>query len=398
MNETARPRYRFGELVLSPGQRLLLRGGERHRVVEREEIHQLVWGGVAVTDGAFTQAVRTVRRALGDDDPREPRFIRTAARHGYQFVFAPVTEEDDAVPLDSAGGAARGEASIAGRDADGTVASAGNAAANAATSQAGLTSRGVADALAPVGPAVSSKPLAAAIAGLGGGALGAGGAGLVAALLLSSLLILAGGGHWPLVPVLTVLGAAVGAWGGGLVGAGIAVGAGRPRSHGLATVASGALGGGIAGAVGHQLVGWTMSELLGRPVSALGGAFEGVVLGGAVALGLVLAAGVDRRSGASLAGVLAAALCGAVAAGLLAAAGARLAGISLDAIADALKGARILAPLGTYLGEPPPVGQRGAGPATRLAVSLLEGGFFGGGVAWGLGRVRAPLPRRAPAA
>src|SRR5262245_2803726 len=114
-----RPRYRFGELVLSPGRRLLLRGGEevalapryldlllllvaeRHRVVGREEIHQLVWGGVAVTDGAFTQAVRTLRRALGDDEPREPRFIRTAARHGYQFVFEPVVEEDDAAPLEA---------------------------------------------------------------------------------------------------------------------------------------------------------------------------------------------------------------------------------------------------------------------------------------------------------
>ncbi len=130
MNETPRPRYRFGEVVLSPGRRLLLRGGEpvalapryldllmllvaeRHRVVEREEIHQLVWGGVAVTDGAFTQAVRTVRRALGDDDPREPRFIRTAARHGYQFVFPEVREEDDAAPMEpgSARGAARSAA------------------------------------------------------------------------------------------------------------------------------------------------------------------------------------------------------------------------------------------------------------------------------------------------
>ena len=117
MTDTNPPRYRFDELVLSPGRRLLLRGGEplalapryfdlllllvaeRHRVVEREEIHRLVWGGVAVTDGAFTQAVRTVRRALGDDDPREPRFIRTAARHGYQFVFPRVEEEDDLTPL-----------------------------------------------------------------------------------------------------------------------------------------------------------------------------------------------------------------------------------------------------------------------------------------------------------
>lgn len=117
------PRYRFGELLLSPGRRLLLRHGEpvalppryldlllllvaeRHRVVSREEIHQRVWGGVAVTDGAFTQAVRTLRRALGDDDPREPRFLRTAARHGYQFVALGVVEEDDAAALAEVGGA-----------------------------------------------------------------------------------------------------------------------------------------------------------------------------------------------------------------------------------------------------------------------------------------------------
>ncbi len=96
--------------------------------------------------------------------------------------------------------------------------------------------------------------------------------------------------------------------------------------------------------------------------------------------------------------MLAAGVCGAIAAGVLAAAGARLAGISLDAIADALKGIRVMAPLGTYLGEPPPLGERGAGPATRLAVSLLEGGFFGAGVAWGLGwRRRAATDRRTAA-
>jgi DNA-binding winged helix-turn-helix (wHTH) protein len=382
MSETPRPRYRFGELVLSPGRRLLLRGGEevplapryldlllllvaeRHRVVDREEIHQRVWGGVAVTDGAFTQAVRTLRRALGDDEPRAPRFIRTAARHGYQFVFAPVAEEDDAAPLGTPGAETPREPQP----------QADERAATAARSGGG----------------------AAALAGLLGGALGACTAGVVASLLLGSLLLLAGGGHWPLLPVLCVLGAGVGVWGGGLVGAGIALGASRARGRRASVVLLGAAGGAVAGAIGHLLVGWTMSELLGRRVTALGGAFEGVVLGGAVALSLAMTLDHGREGGgASLAAVLAAAVCGAVAAGLLAAAGARLAGISLDAIADALKGARVMAPLGTYLGEPPPVGERGAGPATRLAVSLIEGSFFGAGVAWGLGGLRPVLRRTA---
>jgi hypothetical protein len=221
------------------------------------------------------------------------------------------------------------------------------------------------------------------------GALGGGGAGVLAAVLLAPLLVHAGGGHWQLVPVLAMLGAAVGGWGGALVGGGIAAGtrSGSPR---MASVLLGAAGGGLAGAIGHLLVGWTMNELLGHGVTALGGALEGLALGGAVAAGMVLGGwraipSRDDPSRAAPTPILAAVLAGAAAAGVIAVLGGRLSGTSLDAIADALKGARILAPLGTYLGEPPALGARGAGPATRLAVSLLEGGFFGGGVAWALG-------------
>ena len=53
-----------------------------------------VWTDVIVSDSALSQAVRTLRRTLGDDS-REPRFIRTVARHGYRFVFADVIEEED---------------------------------------------------------------------------------------------------------------------------------------------------------------------------------------------------------------------------------------------------------------------------------------------------------------
>ncbi|MGH2490446.1 MAG: winged helix-turn-helix domain-containing protein, partial [Candidatus Limnocylindria bacterium] len=105
-------RYRFAEFVLSPRRRLLLRDGReqplipryfdllvflvqrRHEAVHRRDIFDRVWTDVIVSDSALSQAIRTIRRALGDD-PREPRFIRTVSRHGYRFVHAEVTEEDD---------------------------------------------------------------------------------------------------------------------------------------------------------------------------------------------------------------------------------------------------------------------------------------------------------------
>jgi DNA-binding winged helix-turn-helix (wHTH) protein len=109
-------RFRFGPFLVSPGHRSFRRDGqdvpliaryfdllvlllvERHRVVTRQEIFDRVWSDVVVSDGALSQAVRTIRRSLGDD-PREPRFIRTVSRHGYQFVGPEVIEEPDDGPL-----------------------------------------------------------------------------------------------------------------------------------------------------------------------------------------------------------------------------------------------------------------------------------------------------------
>ena len=70
----------------------------RDRAVHRREIFDAVWSDVVVSDGALSQAVRSLRRALGDRT-REPRFIRTVSRHGYQFVCAAVVEEADEGPL-----------------------------------------------------------------------------------------------------------------------------------------------------------------------------------------------------------------------------------------------------------------------------------------------------------
>ena len=68
---------------------------ERRRdAVHRREIFDRVWSDVIVSDSALSQAIRTLRRTLGDD-PREPRFIRTVSRHGYQFTCPDVIEEPD---------------------------------------------------------------------------------------------------------------------------------------------------------------------------------------------------------------------------------------------------------------------------------------------------------------
>jgi DNA-binding winged helix-turn-helix (wHTH) protein len=62
--------------------------------VHRREIFDRVWSDVVVSDSALSQAIRTLRRTL-NEDPREPRFIRTVSRYGYRFVFPDVLEEQD---------------------------------------------------------------------------------------------------------------------------------------------------------------------------------------------------------------------------------------------------------------------------------------------------------------
>jgi len=66
----------------------------RHEAVHRRDIFDTVWNDVVVSDSALSQAIRTLRRTLGDDS-REPRFIRTVSRHGYRFVWSDVVEEED---------------------------------------------------------------------------------------------------------------------------------------------------------------------------------------------------------------------------------------------------------------------------------------------------------------
>jgi TolB-like protein/Flp pilus assembly protein TadD len=97
------PVYRFGDFTLDlEGHRLLDSGREvplqpkafetlrclieRHgRLVTKRELHDRVWGDVAVTDGALGRCIVEVRKALGDG-VAQPRFLQTVPRLGYRFV------------------------------------------------------------------------------------------------------------------------------------------------------------------------------------------------------------------------------------------------------------------------------------------------------------------------
>jgi DNA-binding winged helix-turn-helix (wHTH) protein len=95
-------RCRFGEFVLDGSQRQLLRDKKvvhlspkafelltllvdrAPAAVAKEEIVRIVWPRVHVSDASLTNAVAEIRAATGDD-PRRPKFVRTA--HGFGYAF-----------------------------------------------------------------------------------------------------------------------------------------------------------------------------------------------------------------------------------------------------------------------------------------------------------------------
>lgn len=96
-------RYHFGPFELDASRRtlsdpsgpiplqpramsvLVLLVESRHRVVRFGELVERVWVDEVVTAASLRQAVRSIRRALGDDGDAQGA-IRTVPRHGYQFV------------------------------------------------------------------------------------------------------------------------------------------------------------------------------------------------------------------------------------------------------------------------------------------------------------------------
>jgi DNA-binding winged helix-turn-helix (wHTH) protein len=449
-------RYRFSEFILSPRRRILTRNGReqplipryfdllvflvehRGEAVHRRDIFDRIWSDVIVSDSALSQAIRTIRRVLGDDS-REPRFVRTVSRHGYQFVFADVVEEEDAgdwpitdSPRTAPAAAAetttepfeplleRLTSAAAGtseeeeqREAAELLHALGTGAAlrrlgtrpRHAFARALLrdTRWDVAEA-GPVpifgepAPFATARHLvvlrlrrAAALAAArwAAASIGGGLAGLIAGAAGSLILVSTPGSSasFAVVPVLAVIGGCCGAAGGAGVGAGLSIAESIARSRRvLALVCGAAFGGSVAG-FGAQWLGRSMlAALVGVNVD-VGGGLEGLVIGGAAGLGYSLATsyvadGVAAPRGRRRAAVAAAtaAACG-LAALALALAGRPLVGGTVHLIADASSGSQAaLTSLGRFIGEPD------FGPLTAAVIATGEGVMFGVGLALGLTR------------
>jgi len=63
---------------------LLILASERPSVLSKEVLQQRLWPATFVVEANLSNLVAELREALGDQ-PRSPRFIRTAHGHGYAF-------------------------------------------------------------------------------------------------------------------------------------------------------------------------------------------------------------------------------------------------------------------------------------------------------------------------
>ena len=423
------PRY-FDLLVF-----LIERRGE---AVHRRDIFDRVWGDVIVSDSALSQAVRTIRRVLGDES-REPRFVRTVPRHGYRFVFADVIEEDDesewqivelatAVPVNTQNAETDPYEPLLQR----LTSVAANRAEEEDQREAAelLHALGTAEALRRLGtrphhtfarallrdtrwdvaeagavpivgqpaPVSTARELvllrlrdAAALvaARWARGSIGGGLAGILAGTSGGLILAAVPGSAASLdvAPVLALIGGSCGAVGGAGVGAGLSVAESIARSRRtLALICGAALGGGLAGLIVQWLSRWSLAALFGLDV-ATGGGIEGLVIGGAAGFGYSLSTGHADGGLAAPRGwrrfsvtAFTGAACG-LAALLIALTGRPLVGGTVHLIAQASVGAQVtLTPLGHLIGEPD------LGPVSAAVLAAGEGALFGLGLALGLTR------------
>lgn len=360
------PRYRFSDFILSTRKRLLIRNGQqlplipryldlliflierRRDAVHRREIFDRVWSDVIVSDSALSQAIRTLRRTLGDD-PREPRFIRTVSRHGYQFTFRDVIEEPD-------------------EDVPEPV------LVRAPEVESEQTRQKVVASLTALMTGATRACAGAALAGAAAGIAG----GLLLSVAPDNAAPLA------IVPVLVLVGAAAGAVGGLGVGAGLAFAESSSRlRNAVGLTIGGAAGGAAIGMAVQWLMRWSLAAVVGLNLP-IGGAFEGLVIGAAAGAGYAIARrlGSAARSRMHRAAVVAA-FCAAGALSLTWA-GRPLVGGTLHVIAREARGSQIsLTPLGRLIGEP------GFGPVSQALIAAWEGGIFGFGVGIALLRRRS---------
>lgn len=364
---TASGPYVFGPFVLDVAERRLTRDGqtvelnsryldvltlmvaEPDKLISKDRFMAVVWKGIPVTDEALTQAIRSLRKALGDDASR-PRFIETAPKHGYRFIAA--VEK-------------RLYGEVAGSDVPPEMVALVERQGEAPTVPAPA---GTAQALAEPPIHWRRARVIAASGMIGGGAAGLVG-GLLYGLVGASLGDQAGVGSASVL-VLAGLTLWVGLVGGAGVATGIAAANLRSVRLGPWSILGGAAGGLLTGGLVRLIGTDAFSLLLGQSPGAITGAGEGLVLGAAVGLGVWLAGwGSERlraRRGAAMAGV-----CGAIAGAGVSRMGGHLMAGSLQELATRFPGSQLqMDAFGKLFGE------AGFGPMTQTVSAALEGGLF----------------------
>lgn len=326
--------YEFDRFRIEAAERRLLRDGSPVEVsaryfdalllmvenpaqlISRERFLDEAWRGIPVTDEALSQCITQLRKTLGDS-PGEPRFIETVPKHGYRFI-ATVRGAAPVQPVESG-----------------------------------------------TGPWIDALLLGLAAA-IGGGMAGIFG-GFVYGLGVNAA---PGAGAASILMVMAAIGAMAGSAGGFGVGFGIGGLRALVGARILTDLAGGALGGAIIGAAVMLLGLDAFTVLLGRAPADVGGALEGLVLGGAVGAGSHALA---RKGWPS---PLGAAIGGGLAGAFLPAIGGRLMGGSLAEVAATFPHSQIAVDgLGRLFGE------TGFGPLSQSAFGLVEGAVFGGAVA-----------------
>jgi TolB-like protein len=102
------PVFRFLEFEIITARREIVRGGESlsfepkvydlllyllqhaERAVSKDELQDVIWPNVIVTESALTRCIMKARRLVGDDS-KDPRVIGTVPKGGYRFM-APIDE------------------------------------------------------------------------------------------------------------------------------------------------------------------------------------------------------------------------------------------------------------------------------------------------------------------
>jgi DNA-binding winged helix-turn-helix (wHTH) protein len=458
------PRYRFSEFTLSPRRRTLTREGveqplipryfdllvflieRRHEAVHRRDIFDRVWTDVVVSDSALSQAIRTIRRTLGDDS-REPRFIRTVSRHGYQFVFGDVLEEGDDVPEGRPETMGRPEGrplppsplppSAPAPDPFESLLHIVTAVAASPEEEEAqrdaaeqLHALGTSEALQRLGtrpryafarallrdtrwdsPRSGPVPILGAPAPMATGAalaalrlrraariaatrwvsasLGGGAAGLLAGIAGGVILVAAPGSTAPIpaIAVLAFIGLCAGAAGGAGVGAGLSLAESTFRSQRLiALTAGGAVGGAVVGGLVQSIGRASLEALVGLHVE-MGGGVEGLIIGAVAGLSYATTTsrtheGLAAPRGAQRATVAAVM---AVACGLA----TSVLAVSGHALVGGTIHAIAHAAHGAQVELTPfgrLMGEPDFGPVSQTLIGSGEGAFFGLGLALGLTR------------